>query len=69
MGEPEAHENPGLLAMSLVWFRYHNKLAERYARENPSWTDEQIYRHARKMLVAVLQVIRMLIIFVILSLK
>ncbi|CAB0013960.1 unnamed protein product [Nesidiocoris tenuis] len=56
LGDPRSNQNPALLAFSILWFRWHNKLAERIQNENPDWPDEEIFHRARRLLVAQLQV-------------
>jgi len=55
-GDSHAHQNPGLLALSVVWLRYHNALAARLQAQHPSWSDERLFHAARRRLIAVLQV-------------
>ncbi|XP_078541091.1 dual oxidase 2-like [Lissotriton helveticus] len=54
-GNARANENPFIQAMSIVWFRYHNHLAEKFEKENPSWSDEDLFQHARKWVIATYQ--------------
>ncbi|XP_077174273.1 dual oxidase 2 [Paroedura picta] len=54
-GNAKGNENPFLQAVSIVWFRYHNHLAQEFARRNPSWSDEDLFQHARKWVVATYQ--------------
>ncbi|XP_069480814.1 dual oxidase 2-like isoform X2 [Ambystoma mexicanum] len=54
-GNARANENPFIQAMSIVWFRYHNHLASKFAKENPSWSDEDLFQHARKWVIATYQ--------------
>lgn len=35
--------------------RYHNVLANRVKRQNPSWSDEDIFQRARRIVIASLQ--------------
>ncbi|XP_069078431.1 dual oxidase 1-like isoform X1 [Pleurodeles waltl] len=51
-GNDRANESPFIQAMSIVWFRYHNHLAGLFAKENPLWSDEEIFQHARKWVIA-----------------
>ena len=41
-GNARGNENPFLITVSTIWFRWHNVLADRFARENPDWTDEKV---------------------------
>ncbi|KAL8197165.1 UNVERIFIED_CONTAM: Dual oxidase 2, partial [Gekko kuhli] len=54
-GSARGNENPFLQAMSIVWFRYHNYRAQELAKDNPSWSDEDLFQHARKWVVATYQ--------------
>jgi len=55
-GDPHAHQNPGLLAISVLWFRYHNAVARRLEVEHPTWRDERLFHTARRHVIATLQV-------------
>ncbi len=54
-GDVRANENPELIAMQTLFLREHNRLAAAAAAGNPSWTDEQLFQHARRMVIAELQ--------------
>nr|XP_033776119.1 dual oxidase 1-like [Geotrypetes seraphini] len=55
MGNARANESPFLQAESIVWFRYHNYLAEKFAKEHPRWSDEDLFQHSRKWVIATYQ--------------
>jgi dual oxidase len=38
--------------MGIIWFRWHNRLAEELRLEYPDWTDAKIYDEARKWVIA-----------------
>ncbi|XP_060604820.1 dual oxidase 1-like [Ruditapes philippinarum] len=52
IGNPRGHENPFLLSFGILWFRWHNLIADQIAAENSSLTDEQIFNIARKRVIA-----------------
>jgi len=55
-GDSHAHQNPGLLALSVVWLRYHNAMATQLQAQHPTWNDERLFHAARRRVIAVLQV-------------
>lgn len=57
LGNPRGNENPFLLTFGIIWFRWHNKVAENLSAEHPTWTDETLFLEARKRVVAQHQVI------------
>lgn len=54
-GDVRANENPELLSLHILFVREHNRIADRAAQRHPEWTDEQLYQHARRMVIAELQ--------------
>jgi hypothetical protein len=56
-GDVRANENIELTSMHALFVREHNRIAAQLARQNPSWTDEQIYQQARALVGAEIQVI------------
>ncbi|MEZ4986842.1 MAG: peroxidase family protein [Saprospiraceae bacterium] len=48
-GDSRASENPLLASMHTLFVREHNRQCDILARKYPSWTDEQLYQHARKI--------------------
>ncbi|XP_069837992.1 dual oxidase 1-like [Dendropsophus ebraccatus] len=54
-GYNRANENPFIQAESIVWFRYHNYLADEFAKKHPEWSDEDLFQHARKWVIATYQ--------------
>ncbi len=54
-GDIRANEQAGLTAMHTLFVREHNRLAEEIALENPGFSGEQIYQHAKAIVTAQLQ--------------
>ena len=55
-GDVHSHQNPALTALALVWFRYHNALAEECQLQHPDWSDSQVFHWTRRRVIATLQV-------------
>lgn len=60
-GDKHTHQSPGLAALALVWFRFHNHVARRVQKQHPDWRDEKIFRKARRKVIAILQVCLMML--------
>lgn len=56
LGDPRTNQNPGLLAFGILFHRWHNVLAERALKDHPDWSDEEVFLHARRWVIASLQV-------------
>lgn len=48
-GDVRANEQVGLTSLHTLFVREHNWWAARIKAEHPTWNDEQIYQHARRM--------------------
>ncbi|NWQ96895.1 DUOX2 oxidase, partial [Burhinus bistriatus] len=55
LGSAWGNENRFLQAESIAWFRYHNHRAMVLAQEHPTWSDEDLFQHARKWVIATFQ--------------
>ena len=56
-GDVRANEQLGLIAMHTLFVREHNWWADQLADQHPSWNDEQLYQHARKLVGGTVQAI------------
>ncbi|XP_073799398.1 dual oxidase 1 isoform X4 [Danio rerio] len=54
-GNAWANENIFSVTEGIIWFRYHNYLASKLHKEHPSWSDEELFQHARKRVIATFQ--------------
>lgn len=52
MGNPRGNENTFLLTFGVLWFRWHNYLADTIKRLEPDWSSEKIFNEARKWVIA-----------------
>ncbi|XP_054588942.2 dual oxidase 2 [Nothobranchius furzeri] len=55
LGNAWANENMFTAAEGIIWFRYHNYVASKLHKEHPEWSDEKLFQHARKTVVATFQ--------------
>ena len=56
LGNPRGNENPFLLSFGIMWFRYHNVIAERLKLHTNETDDEKLYNEARKWVIGTHQV-------------
>ena len=56
-GDVRANENVELTAMQTLFAREHNRIAGLLQSAHPTWTDEQLYQNARRIVTAELQII------------
>lgn len=54
-GDVRANENVALTSLHTLLVREHNRLADQIKAENPTFTDEQIYQQARRLVGAIVQ--------------
>ena len=54
-GDVRANENPELLSLQTLFVREHNRVAAAAATQHPDWSDEQLFQHARRIVIAELQ--------------
>ncbi|XP_066942094.1 chorion peroxidase-like [Macrobrachium rosenbergii] len=54
-GDSRVNEQPGLTAIHVVWVREHNRIARDLQTLNPTWSDEQVFQEARRIVIAELQ--------------
>jgi peroxidase len=54
-GDVRANENIELTSLQTLFVREHNRLADEYAKQDPSLSDEEIYQMARSMVIAEIQ--------------
>ncbi|ESP00714.1 hypothetical protein LOTGIDRAFT_112352 [Lottia gigantea] len=52
IGNARGHMNPYLLSLQIVWYRWHNQVAEQLHAANTGWKDERIFTEARKRVTA-----------------
>lgn len=55
LGDPRTNQNPALLTISILFFRWHNVIAERVQKEHPDWSDEDVFQRARRIVIASIQ--------------
>lgn len=56
-GDVRTNQIISLTTLHLIFAREHNRIAFHLARLNPSWSDEVLYREAKRIVVAELQLI------------
>lgn len=54
---PMVNYNPYLMAMQTLFIREHNRLCAELAVLHPDWDDEQLYQHARRTVIGIIQAI------------
>lgn len=56
-GDVRANEQPLLTAMHTLFVREHNRICDELIAANPTWNDEEIYQHARKIIGGLIQAV------------
>lgn len=56
LGDPRTNQNPALLSFGVLLMRWHNVIAGRVQKDHPSWSDEEVFHSARRIVIASLQV-------------
>ena len=56
-GDVRANEQPLLTALHTLFVREHNRLCDELKREHPNWTDEELFQHARRINIGLIQAI------------
>lgn len=54
-GDHRATENPLLSSVHTIWLREHNRWADQLAKQNPGWSDEQIFQQAKRQVTGLIQ--------------
>jgi len=54
-GDVRANENVALTSMHTLFVREHNRLVDEIAKENPHFTDEQLFQEAKVLVEALMQ--------------
>ncbi|VVC25641.1 Haem peroxidase,Haem peroxidase, animal type [Cinara cedri] len=56
-GDPRMNQNTGLIIYQTSFTRFHNYLTQKLQRLNPEWEDEVLYQEARRIVVAINQIL------------
>lgn len=56
-GDVRSNQNPGLVVLSTILLREHNRLASGLSRINPHWSDERLFQEARRINIAEYQAV------------
>nr|AYV89017.1 chorion peroxidase-like [Tetranychus truncatus] len=53
--DSRVNQQPGLMATHITWLREHNRIAKELEKLNPTWSDEEIFQEARRIVIAEFQ--------------
>ena len=56
-GDVRANEQPTLTSLHVLFLREHNRICDEIKQLRPTWTDEQTFQRARKIIGAIIQAI------------
>lgn len=56
-GDIRVNEQPGLTAFHTLWVREHNRICDELKSAHPSWSDEELFQRARKIVGALIQAV------------
>jgi len=56
-GDVRVNEQPGLTSFHTLWVREHNRLCNELKVTHPTWTDEDLFQRARKLVGALIEVV------------
>ncbi len=54
-GDIRVNEQSSLIAMHTLFMREHNRIARKISRQNPKFTDQQVFLRARQRVIAIIQ--------------
>ncbi|XP_055335314.1 dual oxidase-like isoform X2 [Paramacrobiotus metropolitanus] len=55
LGDARSNQHPPILAITILFYRFHNVMAEKIQHEHPDWMDEDVFQQARRLVIAVIQ--------------
>ena len=67
LGDPRVNQNPALLALGIIFYRWHNVQAAIVQAQHPDWIDEDVFQAARRRVIATMQVRLLASIFISIS--
>ena len=56
-GDIRINEQPGLTCFHTLWVREHNRICDELKIQHPTWTDEEYFQRARKIVGALIEAI------------